>query len=393
MMEYDRIRLKQTARQAMKFQRPHPMLVTLLFTVVVSIGTQIISRTLGAASGSNDLATLYAQAVLDYEDPAYAIQYVLLSFGPQRLALALFVGGFISGIITSLWSGLMRTGYAGFCLDMTRGRLPQFDALFGVFPQWAGVLLTQFLAGLFRGLWALLLGVGLGAVIFIAALLFLQLEALFILAMLAAYIAFFLGYAWVTLRYALVDYLIADQGLTGMDAIRESRRLMQGNTGRLFTLRLSFIGWYLLEAAIILAVFIAATAFIIAAGLSEADNFAGISTAMVGGLMIFGLLALIASLGIGIFNLWLTPYITGTEALFYDWARGVDITPNRGYGAGPTGGWGQPQSPNQPQHFNYTWTPGPYSGTGIGSRRDGGDSAPPPPPQRPPKSPKDDPWD
>ena len=392
MMEYDRVRLKQTARQAMKFQRPHPMLVTLLFSIIAGIGSQIISRVLGAASGANTLSNLYAQAVLQYEDPAYAIQYVMLSLSPQQLALALFVGVFIAGIITSLWSGLMRTGYAGFCLGMVRGRQPQTDALFSVFPLWAGVLLTQFLAGLFRGLWALLLGVGLAVVMVIAALLFAQLQALFLLVLLAAYIVFFLGLIWVTLRYAMVDYLIADQGLTGMDAIRESKQLMQGNTGRLFTLKLSFIGWYLLEAVIVSVItvigLVAFGAGLFASELSDAMLM------MAGAALGFLALMAVASIAIGIFNLWLTPYITGSEALFYDWARGADSAPNRGWGAGPTGGWGQPQSPDQPQHFDYNWTSGPSSGTGIGS------GPPPQPPQqppqqppRPPKSPKDDPWD
>lgn len=387
MTEYDRVRLKQAAKQSMRFQRPHPMLITLLYTIIVNVGTQIISQVLGAASGASSMSDLYYQAVLDYGDPAAAFQYVLLSLGPQRLMQALLVGGVIAGIITALWSGLMRTGYANFCLGMVRARHPQTEALFGVFPLWGGVLLTQFLAGLFRVLWALLLGAGLCVIVFVAALLLARFEALFVLVLLAAYIAFFLGYVWVTLRYAMVYYLIADQGLTGMDAIRESKRLMQGNAGRLFALKLSFIGWYLLEGVGIAA---AAVAAAVAAG-TAASGLGGFSgaetiTTMVGGLVFFIPLALIAALGIGILNLWLRPYITGSEALFYDWARGVDSTPDRG--------WNRPQSPGQPPHYDYTWTPGPSSGTGIGSgpRQDGGNGTPPQPP-RPPKAPKDDPWD
>ncbi|MDE6588773.1 MAG: DUF975 family protein, partial [Oscillospiraceae bacterium] len=374
-MEYDRARLKQTARQAMRFQRPHPMLITLLFIILTNIGTQIVSRILGAASGSNTLSTVYAQAMLQYEDPERALQYVLLSFTPQRLALALFVGVFIAGVVTSLWAGLMRTGYSGFCLDMVRGRQPQTDALFSVFPQWASVLFTQFLAELFRMLWVVLLGVGLIVVIFVDALLLVHVEVLFLLVLLAAYIAFFVGLAWVLLRYAMVDFLIADQGLTGMDAIRESKRLMRGNTGRLFTLNLSFIGWYLLEIGILLLFsVIGAVAF--GAGLSASglDDpmylIAGASLGIIG-------LVLVAGIIIGIFNLWLTPYVTGAQALFYDWLRGVDSTPAGGYGFGPSGGWGQPQAPQQ--NTGYTWNPapGPRAGEGIGA---GGGAPPQPPP-------------
>ena len=383
MVEYNRVQLKQAAKQAMRFQRPHPMLITLLCNIMINIGAQIVSQILGAASGANTLASLYTQAMLRYEEPMDAIQYVLLSVSPQRLALALFVGGFIASIITSLWAGLMRTGYAGFCLNMARGRQPQTGALFSVFPQWAGVLLTLFLTGLFRGLWALLLGVGLFLAIFIAALLFAQLEALFVLVLLCAYIAFFLGLIWVTLRYAMVDFLIADQGITGLDAIRESKRLMRGNTGKLFTLQLSFIGWYLLEGIILSVAVAVGTAFGI--GLFSSD-FSDPTVAIAGTAL--GLVVLIAAavIAIGIFNLWLTPYVTGSEALFYDWARGAS---NAGsYGFGPDRGWGPPQYPNQPQHFDYNWTPGgPQSGTGIGS------GTPPQQPPAPPKSPKDDPWD
>lgn len=388
MAEYDRVRLKQAARQAMKFQRPHPMLITLLFTIIVNTGTQIISRIFGAASGIDAISSLYAEAVLEFEDPAYAVQYVLLSFSPQQLALALFVGGAIAGIVTALWSGLMRTGYAGFCLDMVRGARPQTEALFNIFPKWAGVLLTQLLAGLFRTLWALLLGAGLIGVLFVSALLTPPYEV-FMLILLAAYILFLLGYIWLTLPYALVDYLIADQDLTGMDAIRESKRLMQGNTGRLFTLRLSFIGWYLLEGVVVAVVTVIGLAAF-GAGLSELSDALLIIAGAALGIVVLIAAAFIA---IGIFNLWLTPYIIGSEALFYDWARGAGSAPGRGYGAGPTGGWSQPPAPDQPQHFDYTWTRGPYSGTGIGSGpRDGGNGTPPQPPQ-PPKTPKDDPWD
>lgn len=389
MAEYDRVRLKQAAKQAMKFQRPHPMLITLLFTVIVNLGSQIISQILGAASGSSALSNLYYQAVLEFEDPAVAFQYMLLSFSPQQVALALLVGGVISGVITALWSGLMRTGYAGFCLDMVRGRQPQTDALFGVFPLWPGVVLTQFLAGLFRSLWALLLGAGLFLIMFAAMFLFIQFEVLLGLILLIAYLAFFLGLIWVTLRYAMVDYLIADQNLTGMDAIRESKRLMQDNTGRLFTLRLSFIGWYLLEAAILSAALIAAVA-LAAAEAAGVGGFSGAETivTMIGGLVFSIPLAIAAALGIGVLNLWLTPYITGAEALFYDWARGVNSVPPGGYGFGPSGGWGQPQSPGQPTFYDYTRTPGPGPKSGSGS----GNGAPPQPP-RPPKAPKDDPWD
>ena len=381
MIENNRARLKLTAKLAMKSQRPHPMLITLLYSILVGIGSQIVSWALGTASGSSSLTTIYTQAILEGEDPASAIEYALLSFGPQRLALALFIGSFVAGIITMLWAGLMRVGYSSFCLGMVRGQQPQTGALFSAFPRWAGVLLTQFLAGLFRALWALLLAVGLVVVLLVAALLAESLPAVTVILFIAGYIAFLVGLVWVLLRYALVDFVIADQGITGMDAIRESKRLMQGNTGKLFVLNLSFFGWYLLEAVIVVVV--------ISFGLGAFLSSSGGTMEVLAGLLVgfFGL-GIVASLAIGIFNLWLTPYVTGAQALFYEWVRGGEIPTPGSFGG--QGGWGQPQSPQQ--HYNYNWNPGPSSGTGIGpGPRDGGSdpggSAPKPP------KPKDDPWE
>lgn len=385
MLEYNRIRLKEAARQAMRGQRPHPMFVTFVFSAMAGIGGQIISQILRMATGSTGLSTLYAQAFQEYRDVETALQYVLMSYGPQRLIFAILVGGGLPSLLVALWQGLLRVGYSGFCLDMARGRQPQTGALFRAFPQAGPVLITQLLVSVFRFLWALLLGVGLAVVFIVDALLFIQVEALFILILFAAYLAFFAGLIWVTLRYALVDFLVADQGVTGMDAIRESKRLMQGNFGRLFTLKLSFIGWYLLEAGIIL-IFAVIGATTVGAGLSASgfDNplylMAGVS------LGIFGLVSL-AVIIISIFNLWLTPYVTGTEALFYDWTQGIDSTKPASGGGSGDGGWGQPIPPRQDTTYTWNPTPGPSSGTGIGpGPREAG--AP-----KPPKSPKEDPWD
>lgn len=383
MLEYNRTQLKTAARQAMRGQRPHPMFVTFVFSALAGVGGQIISQILGLATGSSGLSNLYAQALLEYGDMDTAVQYVLMSYGPQRLIFALLVGGGLSTLLVALWQGLMRVGYSGFCLDMARGRQPQTGALFRAFPQAGPVLITQLLVSVFCFLWGLLLGVGFAVILIVAALLFIEYAALFVLIALAAYFAFLAGLIWVTLRYALVDFLVADQGITGMEAIRESKRLMQGNYGRLFTLKLSFLGWYLMEAGIVLLfAMIGAATVGVGFAASGLDNplylMAGASLGIIG-------LVVLAAIIIGVFNLWLTPYVTGTEALFYDWTQGIDST--RPAPGGGDGGWGQPTPPRQ--NTTYTWNPNPgqSSGTGIGpGPRDGG--AP-----KPPQSPKDDPWD
>lgn len=382
MLEYHRPQLKAAARQAMRGQRPHPMFVTFVFSILAGVGGQIISQILGLVTGSTGLNNLYIQAFMEYGDVDAAVQYALMSYGPQRLIFALLVGGGLSTLLVALWQGLMRVGYSGFCLDMVRGRQPQTGALFRAFPQAGPVLITQLLVSVFRFLWTLLLGVGFAVILFVGALLFIEYAALFVLIALAAYLAFLVGIVWITLRYAMVDFLVADRGITGMEAIRESKRLMQGNIGKLFTLNLSFIGWYLLEVGVLLILGAAVLVpVVVSAVQSGADSLATLAVSIIGALGLFA----VAAIAIGVFNLWLTPYITGAQALFYDWTQGIDST--RPTPGGGSGGWGQPTTPRQ--NTTYTWnpTPGPTSGTGIGpGSQDGG--AP-----KPPQSPKDDPWD
>lgn len=387
-MEFDRVRLKQRVRQAMRGQRPRPMLITLLFTIIVSIGTQIVDRVLQTVSGSSEMTEMYAQLVVQRQrDPLSAIQYMVVYFGPQRLALALFVGFVLAALITTLWSSFMRTGYANFCLGMVRGEQPQTAALFSHLPQWGSVLFTRFLEMVFRTLWELLLGVGAFALTFVIVLAFGSLPFLAAPLVLCVYVALLqLGLTWFTLRYAMVGFLIADRGLTGMDAIRESRRLVRenGNTGRLFVLKLSFIGWYLLEFAIVLAACLIGVS-IFGAGIGAVHDPSELAGALAAALLGYFGLVMVAGFILAVFNLWLTPYTTGAEALFYDWAQGRGAPPAAGGFGGGQGGWGQPYSPQQPA--DYTRSSGPSSGTGIGSDAQGGGDAP-----RPPKSPKDDPW-
>lgn len=383
MLEYQRPQLKAAARQAMRGQRPHPMFVTFVFSILAGVGGQIISQILGLVTGSTGLNNLYVQAFMEYGDVDAAVQYALMSYGPQRLIFALLVGGGLSTLLVALWQGLMRVGYSGFCLDMVRGRQPQTGALFRAFPQAGPVLITQLLVSVFRFLWTLLLLVGYFVVAFVGgmAAAAINLDFLFVPVLILDMAALLLGITWVTLRYELVDFLIADRGLTGMEAIRESKRLMQGNIGKLFTLNLSFIGWYLLEVGVLLILGAAVLVpVVVSAVQSGTDSLATLAVSIIGALGLFA----VAAIAIGVFNLWLTPYITGAQALFYDWTQGIDsIRPTPG---GGSGGWGQPTTPRQ--NTTYTWnpTPGSTSGTGIGpGSQDGG--AP-----KPPQSPKDDPW-
>ena len=386
-MEFDRAGLKRSVRRSMKGSGC--MMVTLLFGVAVSVGTWFISTILGGVllrGSTGDITGLvrhFLQMGYEMEEAVEQAVLVFLSQGAGNIFAAV-VGGSVLSILAALWQGAMNVGYKGWCLSMVRDENPPVSRIFSALPLIGPVLVTRFLTGLFVLLWSLLVGVGYIAAVFLIAAVAAAtgLAALTVVLMLAAFIAFVLGTVWVTMRYALVDYVVLDKGLYGLDAIRESKRLMKDNIGRGWVLQVSFFGWYLLEAAVLLGPFAAAVIYLLSSGpfynMAQALYSMGAAA-----LVIFGLYA-VGAIAIWVLNLWLKPYVTGSIAKFYDWANGTAD----GFHGGPSfcggadGGWGGPG--------DYTWNSG-SSGPGAGSGSGSGGGFPPPPP-KPPRSPRDDPW-
>ncbi len=365
-MQYDRVKLKLSVKAAMRSTRTRPMLMTLLFSVIVSVGTGIVNfvgNLLNGGLGS------YSERLWSYMMSGYemeeAMERVVLDFmsrGPGVM-LSIMMVSLVMSIVTYLWQSVMGVGYEGYALSMVRGEDPDSGKLFCAFPRIGGVLVTRIFTGLFILLWSLLLGLGLAAamvaVVVIAAVT--DMVALPVLIMIVAVAAYQIGVVWVTMRYALADYVLLDQNLSGMDAIRESKRLMQGNVSRAFVLQLSFIGWYLLSFGLVM---VGIAALVVPITVQAAYGGASDITGMIASAGVGLLVMLVALIGAAVISLWLRPYETGAMAKFYDWAKGSAAP------AGPAG-WNGPA--------DYTWSthstiPGPGSGpTG-------------------PTGPKDDPW-
>ncbi len=149
----------------------------------------------------------------------------------------------ISTVYTILISGPMTLGYAMFAISIFRRRETSPAEVFYGFERFGKAFGLYIVTSIFILLWTLLLVVpGIIAAI----------------------------------RYSMSFYILADQPNIGiMEAINESKRLMQGNKWKFFCLNLSFIGWALLSAL---------------------------------------------TLGIGF--LWLMPYMEVTFIAFYDLANG-----------------------------------------------------------------------
>lgn len=375
-MEYQRAQLKQNVKQAIKDTRPRPIWVTLLYLVIVSVGAGLIQRLLSGLNWAEGITSAYAQLVLMGVEPDQAAQILLGEIWNRGVALVftILLSALVAEFILSLWKGLMLAGYEGYCLAVVRRQNPGPLGLFQVFHRVVGVLVTQFFKGLFTFLWSflftcalivemliLLVAVGLGnagpVLNIVAAIL-----------ILAGVIACVVGLTWVSLRYSMVDYVMLDQGLTGLDALRSGKELMRGNYLRLFILQLSFIGWYLVLAAILgvgVLIVLAAGAGV-AAGVGDFVAFMGV----------FWLAVALMAAGVGVVSLWLQPYLTGSMAGFYDFLRSGRIPQlplsgdgsctggNGGYTgdyssytwtdkasqSGQSEGWGQPpQEPQEPQ--------------------------------------------
>lgn len=337
-MEFDRAQAKRSVRQAMRMTRPRPMLVTLLFTLMASMSTGVLNGVLGMAltGGAGDFSGLlvnYMYRGYEIEEAMERAMLEMVSRGPGFI-FGMVVGGMVLSAVVALWQGLLNVGYTGYALSMSRGENPPLERLFCSFPIVVPALITRILTGVFIFLWSLLLSVGwfvlaVGAMLVSVAI---GLEILMVLFLLALMVALWLGIVWVELRYALVDYVLLDKGLSGMDAIRESRRLMQDNVGRAFVLQLSFIGWELLSIALWLT---GIAALVIPISIQVAYGRVSDIGGMIASAGVGLLIMLVMFLGGTILSLWLSPYRTGAMAKFYDWAKGAAPKGPAGW-SGPT---------------------------------------------------------
>lgn len=119
-----------------------------------------------------------------------------------------------ASLVSLVISGPINFGLASYFLGLTKDRDGSLEELFSGFPLFGKTLLLHILMMVFTFLWALLL-------------------------IIPGIIA--------SLRYSMAYYIMNDHPeISAMEAIEMSKELMDGQKMRLFTLTLSFIGWFLL---------------------------------------------------------------------------------------------------------------------------------------------------
>ena len=278
-MGYNRPEAKALAKQAMRTTYPHPMLVTLVYVLLASVLTNMVSKLV-----TNPFGAFYLYVL----DRSYDIEDLIHALLIPRTVVAFLV----VQLLITVYQWIMSFGYTSYALRMARNEQPGFQNLLDGFRTIGRALLVSLLIYIFTTLWSLLFLVPAFVVMLVAALVAPGLLSLAVLLLFAAAILSVV----VSYRYRLAVYFLLDNpDMRALAAITESKRAMVGWKGELFIQDLSFLGWSLLF---------------------------GFAAALVGSLgLIFGpgAVSLLTILATTAFSLWLTPYMWGTEANFYDW--------------------------------------------------------------------------
>ncbi len=200
-MNVNRAELKRMAKEDIRYARPHPALVTLVYLIITAVLTTLSMKINGQIDAMAEAFTSAATGV-SYSAASYA------AMGPSGLGSLLSIAIWLVLLMVTL-------GFTIYSLQLTRHRAVGFANLLDGFSFFLRYLALTIISSIFIALWSLLL-------IFPGII--------------ASY------------RYRMAVYLMLDNPQMGvMDCLRESKRLMHGHKGELFVLDLSFLGWAILS--------------------------------------------------------------------------------------------------------------------------------------------------
>lgn len=273
MNQIDRRKLKREAREAMGLTSPRFWVVALVF-ILLTTGVSLLLDT---------LSTLINPAAETFS----------------------FFGFFVS-ILFLLYSIIINFGYNLWSLWTYRKLNPGLGSLLQGFSVSGRVILMEIIITLWVAIWVFVL-----ATIITIVIVLIPSVPVIVLSILALYAAIFV----IQLRYSMAPYLLADRPDDGAGAaVRRSVEMMRGRKWQLFKLQFSFIGWYLIEFLLAGAVIVF---FILKSGVLNTPVTA--DSVLVYQSVIFGLAPSILSSLITLpLSLWLIPYVSVTQAGFYD---------------------------------------------------------------------------
>ena len=249
-MGYNRPEAKALAKQAMRTTYPHPMLVTLVYVLLASVLTIMVSSLV------TDPFTTFYYYVWDGVYGVEDLIRVLLT--PRNVASFLVIQ-----LLITVYQWIMSFGYTSYVLRMARNEQPNCWNLLDGFRTIGRAFLVYLLIYIFTTLWSLLFLVPAFIVMLVSALGGPMLMFLALLLVIAGAILSVI----VTYRYRLAVYFLLDNPEMGaLAAITESKRAMMGWKGELFIQDLSFLGWWLLLSLASLLAFSLGSIFGLAVG-------------------------------------------------------------------------------------------------------------------------------
>lgn len=170
-------------------------------------------------------------------------------------ALILLIASMVIG-------GAVSMGMSHYFTNLSAHRPSKFTDLFARFRIWHKGIGMSLVTAFFVFLWTLP-GLIIAGVV---SMLWLMNTDFVVGSMIIMVVLFYLGSIPAIIamyRYAMMPYLLAEfPDLTVMDAMRESKRLMQGNKYRLFCLGLSFWAWHILACLTLLIGYLWLTPYI-----------------------------------------------------------------------------------------------------------------------------------
>lgn len=291
---YNRKAFKREAKQLMRESTPHYMLVALVYVLLTTGLSYVVTALTGAGS---------------------------ILAGTLSVFLNILVG---------LFSMVMAVGLAYYALRLARKEQTGVGNLFEGFAFAGRSIGMNILVAIYSFLWMLLVAVVFGVVVAAASFLFEAAMVLGIIIIVVAYIAFVVAVVAIVLRYAMANFALAENPDDGASAaIRRSVQMMRGNKGKLFVMELSFIGWNLLIALIALVIMV--IGFVVSGTGWMVENILltgedmwevySVIESLTGQLTIWTVLAEVVCLPL---TLWLTVYMQTSFARFYNYVSGYD---------------------------------------------------------------------
>ena len=198
--------LKAIARKLIFENSPRLIVISLVYVVLITIVSSLAFRLPGSISVEDINSRLLAG-----EMPNIGIIYT--NFRPIGVFLALLL---------LLFQPLLDVGFISYCMKITRSQDTEFKDIFNGFLFFVKVLSIFLLTTLFIALWSFLF---------------------IIPGIVASY------------RYRFAYYiLIDDPKKSALQCITESKLVMNGKKLDLFTIDISFIGWYILDLVVVLVI-------------------------------------------------------------------------------------------------------------------------------------------